>query len=220
MPVINLATGREFDWVDHRPPAYKKARWHRKSMYGKTVYGSVRHIAHLDRLNNLAVSHFGQPVVVIQGAYSTVVAASAGTHDLDACADVHIPGVPWWTQQMFFRKYGFGSWYRQQSSKWSNHIHGFTLPPHSGTGWSNDFAEGNFKVGKYVDGGWSTQGRLVTSSQIDDYIKRAFGLSGQHVANSDKSWHPGKDKPGGVQATIFNLNAYIERRKKIIAARG
>lgn len=213
MPVINLKTGREFEWAKSRPSATTKARWHKKSMYGKTVYGSVRHIAHLDRLNNLSTARFGKGIVIIQPAYSSTVAASAGTHDYDACVDLYIPGISWWTQQRFFRAYGLGCWYRPTSSKWSNHIHGFTLPPHSGTGWSNDFAEHGFKVGKYVDGGWSTYGRLVTSSQINDYAIRAFGLANQHRAGSDRSWHPSTHRKGGIQSTIFNLNAYIERRK-------
>ena len=209
MTVINPATGHEFRWNLHRPAPNAKAIWSQKSMYGQVVHGSVRHIAHIDRLNNLSKIHFHQGIEIIQPAYNDTVAASAGTHNLDATIDLHIPGVGWWTQQMFFRKYGLGCWYRPTSRTygWSNHVHGFTLPPHIGTTFADDFKQGGFKVGIYIDGGYSTKGYRATSAQIDDYYKEAFGLSGRHTPGSDKSWFP-----DNKQATIFNLNAYIERR--------
>lgn len=215
MTVINPATGKEFRWNSHRPAPNAMAHWSRKSMYGQTVKGSVRHIAHIDRLDRLSMAHFHQHFEIIQPAYNSTVSKSAGTHDLDATIDFHIPGVGWWTQQMFGRKYGLGCWYRPTSSVygWSNHVHGFTLPPHIGGKFTDDFAQGHFKVGIYIDGGISTKGYKSTSAQIDDYYAEAFGLSGRHTPGSDKSWFP-----DNKQATIFNLNAYIERRARIQAA--
>lgn len=212
MVVINPRTGKEFDWSTNPKPT-TMAKWSRKTIHGKVVKGSIRHIAHLDQLNNSSKYKFGKSIEIIQSAWNTTIEASAGTHDKDMTVDLYIPGVSWWTQQAFFRARGLGCWYRPTSSKWSNHIHGFTLPEGSGDV-SDDWANRNFKVGIYVDGGWSTEGKLVTSSQIKDYYYEAFGLSGQHKPGSDKSWFPDDKK-----ATVFDLNAYIAKRKKYQASR-
>jgi hypothetical protein len=218
MVVINPSTGREFHWASN-PPQTTKARWTKKTMYGQTVTGSIRHIAHLDRLNALSVYHYKVGIEIIQPAFNSSVPASKGTHDFDMCVDLHIPGISWWTQQAFFRRYGLGCWYRPTSTRygWSNHIHGFTLPEGKGDV-NDDWYNRHFKVGIYVDGGFSTTGHLVTSSQIHDYYIRAFGLKDMHNPGSDKSWHPAKDMPGGVKATVFDFNAYKAKRQKIQAA--
>lgn len=199
------AGGKRVNWRNP-PKANAKCLWSKRSMYGKKVYGSFRTICFLNRLNNLAIDKYGRGIEVIQPPYNTTVAASAGTHDEDACADIYIPGVGWWEQQRFFRANGFGCWYRHRPL-FGNHIHGFVLPPMSGKVRSDDFRDGHFEVGKYVDGGISTSGRKYTSSQVDDYWNHAFGLSGQHGRNSDKSWFP-----KNIGATIFNLNAYVAKR--------
>jgi hypothetical protein len=178
-------------------------KWARKDVKGRTVKGSLRHICHLSRLNHLATARFGHGIEILQPAFSPGVAASAGTHDLDMCVDLHIPGVGWWEQQRFFRANGLGCWYRHPPA-FGNHIHGFTLPPREGRDVSDDFKMAGFKVGKYVDGGWSTEGRRITSSQIGDYYAHAFGLSGKHTPNSDRSWFP-RD----IAATVFDLDAYL-----------
>jgi len=90
------------------------------------------------------------------------------------------------------------------------HYHGFTLPPREGKSISDDFQVHGFRVGIYVDGGWSTRGALVTTSQIADYYNHAFGLSYQHRPGSDKTWFP-KD----IKATIFDLDAYVAQRAKV-----
>lgn len=175
------------------------------SLNGHTYKGSLRTCAHMHRLDVMARKKFGQGVTVIQPDWNTGVVASAGTHDFDSCWDVHINGVGWWDQQRFFRANGFACWYRHPPL-FGNHIHGFTLPPHKGTP-KDDFADAGIKVGKWVDGGLSAIGRLVGSSQIEDYYYHAFGLAGQHTGHSDTSWFP-----SDIPSTIFDLPAYIGRR--------
>ena len=169
--------------------------------------GSFRTLCHLDKMDRIARRKYGTGIVVIQSAYNSTVAASAGTHNLDCCLDVYIPGVSWWEQQRFFRANGFACWYRHPPS-FGNHIHGFTLPPREGRSISDDYQVHGFEVGLYVDGGYSTRGGLVTSSQIADYYNEAFGLSGQHVSGSDDSWYP-----PNIEATIFDLNKFIKARQ-------
>lgn len=205
--VLNVH-GRPINWNDP-PKADHIVMWSKKTSAGNPIHGSLRTICHLDRLNTLAKRHFDTYLVVLQGPYNTTVAASAGTHDFDACMDVYIPGVGWYDQQRFFRANGFGCWYRHPPL-FGNHIHGFTLPPVGGNKpVSERFASHGFKVGIYVDGGWSTQSKLVTSSQIQDYYNHAFGLSGQHDRNSDKSWFP-----KNIDATVFDLSAYVKRQRR------
>lgn len=204
---VRYLNGRRVNWRKP-PPANKKMLWRDRTMYGRPVYGSFRTLCHLDRLDRLARRKYGKGIVVIQSAYNTSVAASAGTHDYDACLDIYIPGVSWWEQQRFFRANGFACWYRHPPL-FGNHIHGFTLPEREGKSISDDYKVHGFKVGKYVDGGHSLYGRLVTSSQITDYYNEAFGLSGQHKAGSDKSWFP-----ANKEATIFRLDKFVANRVK------
>ena len=129
MTVLTLA-GKLIDW--HNPPKpTDRVIWSERTTGGKQVTGSLRTIAHLDRLNNLSLKMFKSPVKVLQGPYNTTVKASAGTHDYDACLDVYIPGVAWLTQQTFFRANGAGAYWRRPPA-FGNHIHYFTLPPREG----------------------------------------------------------------------------------------
>lgn len=180
--------------------------WSKKTQGGKQIKGSFRTIAAFDRLNRRSIKKYGKEIVILQASYNSTVALSAGTHDEDACMDWYTPGVSWWEQQRFARALGFGCWYRHPP-KFGNHIHGFPVPPKSGTERKDDFADNGFEVGIYVPG------------QLDDYYRQAFGLAGQHKTNSDPSWHPG-DQPGGVGATIFNLKAYVATRLKYSATNG
>lgn len=204
--VVHL-NGRKINWLKP-PPATKKVMWTRRDSSGRRVTGSLRTICHLDRLNRLARKKYGVDIVVIQPPFNTTVKASAGTHDRDCCLDVYIPGVSWWEQQRFFRANGFACWYRHLPL-FGNHIHGFTLPPREGQSISDDFKVHGFVVGIYVDGGYSLDGHLVTSSQIQDYYNHAFGLANQHTPHSDKSWYP-----KNIEATIFDLGAYIKNRAR------
>jgi hypothetical protein len=188
-----LLGGAKIDWK-HPPAPHAQVQWSRKDQSGRTVKGSLRVICHLNRLNNLAVKRFDEGVRVIQPPFNTGVPASAGTHDFDACMDIHIPGVGWWEQQRFFRANGLGCWYRHPPT-FPNHIHGFALPPREGTVISDDFAMSGRTVGVFVPG------------QLVDYFNHAFGLAGQHEPNSDKSWFP-----PDIKATIFDLQRYIDRR--------
>lgn len=214
MTVINPKTGREFVWRRRKWTPRTRARWHKRTMYGDPVFGSVRAIAHLDWMDRRAKAIFGTGIVVIQSAYNTSVRASAGTHNEDLVYDLYIPGVPWWRQQRFFRNHGFWCWYRHRPL-FGNHIHGICMVPKvAGHSWSESVWKRGFKVGVYVDGGYSTRrGVRVTSSQIDDYVMGAFGLSGQHRPGSDRSY-----QPHDLGARIFRLNDYINRRKRVQAA--
>lgn len=204
---VRYLNGRKVNWL--KPPkANTKMLWRDKTMYGRPVYGSFRTLCHLDRLDRIARRKYGQGIVVIQSAFNTTVSASAGTHDFDACLDIYIPGVSWWEQQRFLRANGFACWYRHPPL-FGNHIHGFTLPEREGRSISDDYKVHGFKVGKYVDGGYATYGRLVTSSQISDYYNHAFGLSNQHTPNSDRSWFP-----DDIEATIFDLNKFVANRQR------
>lgn len=204
---VRYLSGRKVNW--YKPPAANtKMLWRDKTMYDRPVYGSFRTLCHLDRLDRLARKKYGKGIVVIQSAFNTTVAASAGTHDYDCCLDVYIPGVSWWEQQRFFRANGFGGWYRYPPL-FGNHLHVFSLPEREGQSISDDYKVHGFKVGKYVDGGYSTYGRLVTSSQISDYYNHAFGLSSRHTPNSDRSWFP-----DDIEATIFDLGKYVANRQK------
>ena len=197
--------GRTINWT--RPPKpTAMTRWSKLDSSDRIVRGSLRTIAHLNRLNNLALDRFDTELVVIQPPFNTTVPASAGTHDRDCCVDLYIPGVDWWLQQRFFRANGLGCWYRH-APLFGPHIHGFTLPPREGTLTSDDFKVAGFKVGFFVDGGFSTSGRMTTSSQIADYYNHAFGLADQHEPGSDHSWFP-----PDIAATIFDLDAYVATR--------
>lgn len=209
--VINPKTGREFRWARNKWRPTTRARWHKKTIDGKVVRGSVRAIAHLDWMDRRAKAIFGRGIEVIQSAYNTTVEASAGTHDFDLVYDLYIPGVGWWRQQRFFRNHGFWCWYRHRPL-FGNHIHGICMvPPVGRNTHSDDPFQRHFKVGVFIDGGYSTRGRKVASSQIDDHDHKAFGLAEQHTPGSDHSWYPKTNK-------YFKLNPYIDRRKRAQAA--
>ena len=203
MKVLWLSTGEPMRW--HHPPAPDKmVGWSKKTVGGDPIKGSFRTICHMDRLNRLIYRKWNVGLQVIQSDWNTSVAASAGTHDFDATWDVYIPGVDWWTSQRFLRRNGFACWYRHPPM-FGYHIHGFTLPQ---DGWHF-----HPKVGVYVDGGVSSRGARVTSSQIEDYHNHAFGLADQHTPGSDRSWFP-RD----ISKTIFDLDKYIENRRREEAA--
>lgn len=196
--------------INYRKPPKPTAmvRWSKRDDDGNVIEASFRSIAHMDRLNRLVKRRFGVEIRIIQPPYNTGVPQSVGTHDYDAVWDIEIPGVNWYEAQRFLRAHGFACWVRKPPD-FSWHIHGFTLPPREGISISDDFMVAGFKVGKYVDGGYSTYGHLITSSQIDDYYHHALGLAGQHTTNGDKTWFP-----ENIEATIFDLDQYIDNRLK------
>lgn len=205
--VLKLS-GKPINW--RKPPKpTTRVMWSKKADNGKPVTGSFWFICALVRADNKAHKKFGTGIRVLQPPFNSSVPASAGTHDLDAIIDAYIPGVGWWDQQRFFRKIGFMWWYRHPP-KFGNHGHGGPLPPWRGATRSQDYEACGLEVGVYVDGGFSTRGRRVTSSQIDDYYNRALGLAGGHAPGSDKSWFP-----SDIRATIFSfkdLKKFVARR--------
>lgn len=203
MSVLTLS-GKPINW-SKPPKATDRVMWSQRDIYGRYVTGSLRTIAHLDQMNMRAIAQFGVGIRVIQPPFNRTVKASAGTHDYDACLDVYIPGVSWATQQAFFRREGFAAWWRRKTKSWDPHIHGFTLPPQEGRDRADDFRIFGFKVGKFVDGGWSLFGRRVASAQITAYYDHRSGMSGNA---HDPSWFP-----PDIKATIFDLGAYIDRQK-------
>lgn len=203
MSVLTLA-GKPINWSS--PPAYTaKVMWSRTTTNGKAVTGSLRSIAHLDHLNTLSIKKFGKPIDVFQSAFNTGVALSKGTHDYDACYDVRILGVPWLTQQAFFRANGAGAYARVAG--WPTaHIHYFTLPPVFASGTvAERYGKAGLKVGYLVDGGWTTQGRVIASSQIVDYYQHRDATSDHAI---DSSWFP-----SDIDASVFDFNAYAKRQR-------
>ncbi len=197
---VLLLSGKPVDWA--KPPkATTRVKWSRKDMYGRDVTGSLRTIAALDRTDALAVKRWGVHIVVIQPPFNKGVAASAGTHDYDACLDVYIPGVAWRIQESFFRANGWGAYWRRPP-KFGHHIHMFVLPVQEGVDRTDDYREGGFKVGRFVDGGWSLFGRRTTSAQVGAYYEHRDALASNA---KDDGWFP-----ASIKATIFNLGAYLK----------
>lgn len=194
--------GKAIDFANP-PKPNALVQWSRRDMYGRKVIGTYRSIAHLDATDAAAKKKYGTGLVVIQPSYNTTVAASAGTHDFDACFDVYIPGVAWATQQRFFRSVGWGAYWRRPP-KFGHHIHMFSLPLRKGTVRADDYREAGVKVGLYVDGGWSTRGKKVSSAQLDAYYNHRDALASNAP---DPSWFP-----GDITKTIFDLTAYTKAR--------
>ena len=155
---------------------------------------------------------------IIQTCYHTGLAASAGTHDFDGVFDVWITGGVLgsdpWRAQRFLRSCGWFAWFRHTGS-WAPradwHIHMGSLPPGlpvnpTALDVGKAYAALGIKVGEFIDGGYTTLGRVVGSSQVVDYYKHAEGLAGQHDQNDDPSWHP-KD----INKTVFRRSWWFNR---------
>lgn len=196
MAEVRTLSGRKIDW-NNPPKSNAKCSL---TLHSKKFIGGFRTLCAFNRMNNYVRKTYNTDIVVFQGCFTLSVAASKGTHDLDACLDWYIPGVGFWETQRVGRRYGFGCWYRH-APLFSNHVHGFVLPP------KRDFRSRGIKVGLFVDGGLSTLGHKAASSQLDDYYGHAFGLAGRHEHGSDNSWFP-----SDIDATIFNLGEYVKRR--------
>lgn len=180
--------------------------WSKKDKSGRKVTGSFRHICHLEYTDQQARKEFGKGISIFQPAYNKGYKPSAGTHDYDACIDAEIPGVGWLKQQGFFRRHGWGWWWRKPPT-FINHGHGFTLPPQEGVDRSDDFAILGFKVGKYIDGGWSLFGRKIASSQLVSYYNKRTGLKGNA---KDNTWFP-----PNIKATIFDLTEFVKAQRGV-----
>lgn len=156
----------------------------------------------LDTQSRLTKAHPKAWIRVIQQCYHTGVAASAGTHDFDACLDVQIMGLTWQEAQDFLRSCGWAAWWRHTGSwaapsQW--HIHMALLgAPAAGC-----------TVGTFVDGGVSRFGHTIASSQYADYFAHRSGLAG-HVA--DATWHP-----SDITSTIFKYATWLEANMQLTA---
>jgi len=144
-------------------------------------------------------------LVVIQGCFNTTVSASAGTHDFDCVLDVKILGLPgrtyerkWLKAQAFLRAHGWAAWWRH-TGQWAPqanwHIHMASIPPGLPSHPNADqvgraYRAIGVKVGKYIDGGLTSTGKTIASSQIVDYYAHALGLAGGHDAGADTTWFP------------------------------
>ena len=141
-----------------------KIRYADTGMFGQTCFVGRRTAAHLDfTKERLEARHPGRRLVIIQSAYNTGVAASAGTHDFDACLDVFIQGMDWKPAQRFLRRCGWAAWHRGPPL-FGHHIHMVSLGC-------------TCRVGEFVPG------------QVADYRANPprNGLAGHAV---DRTWHP------------------------------
>lgn len=158
---------------------------------------------HLQRtIDVLAEKHPGATLHIMQTSFHTGFEPSKGTHDFDGVFDVRIDGMTWAQAQRFLRSQGWAAWHRVPPA-FDHHIHMATIPPGlSGRPSAKEVGEAyqalGITVGKFIDGGVTSKGKVVGSSQIVDYFAHGFGLSGQHAPDSDKSWFP-KD----IATTIY-----------------
>lgn len=192
-----------------------------RTIAGSTFRCSNRVAWHLRwTIYRLRLRHPRSRLVIYQPCYHTGVAASAGTHDFDAVFDVWITGgrlgrEPW-RAQWFLRRRGWAAWFRHTGS-WSArsawHIHMVSLPPGlpanpTPLDVGRAYARLGIKVGRYIDGGYTTTGRVSASSQVDDYYAHALGLAGQHRAGADRSRFP-----DNINRTVFRRRLWFNRTR-------
>lgn len=136
---------------------------------------------------------------IIQPCYSDPIKFpnSAGTHKWDGVFDVEIDGFPWETAQAYLRGQGWAAWHRTPAQGFQDHVHMATIPPGlSGRPTAKQVGEAyvklGIKVGKYVDGGWTTSSphAITATCQVADYFAHTFGLASNHQPGADKSWFP------------------------------
>jgi hypothetical protein len=152
-------------------------------------------------------------LVILQPCYNRGVEASAGTHDFDGVLDVQITNLDWGKAQSFLRGSGWAAWHRTPAQGFSDHIHMATIPPGlSGRPTAQQvgqaYAKLGIKVGKYIDGGWTTSDphRITATCQVADYFAHAYGLANAHTSGSDNSWFP-----ADIAATIYQPGAAREQ---------
>jgi hypothetical protein len=144
----------------------------------------------------LKAKHPSAQLHILQASYHTGYAPSAGTHDFDGVLDVWIEGLSWSQAQRFLRSQGWAAWHRTTAQGFtSEHIHMATIPAGlSGRPTAQQVGAAykalGLKVGKFIDGGITSQGKVIGSSQIVDYFAHSFGLAGDHQSGADKSWFP------------------------------
>lgn len=166
---------------------------------GRRFKASRRTVAHLDKTIAAFNRHFpNAKLTIIQTCYNTGVAASAGTHDFDACFDFGFTGhgVTWPALQRFLRRLGWGCWWRRTGT-WSApaayHVHAFSLPV--------GLKKFPTKVGEFIDGGQSSVGRVIASSQLVDYLQFKDGLA-DHAP--DPTWRPSR-----ISTSVFRYLPWV-----------
>lgn len=146
---------------------------------GRTFRASRRTFAHLDyTIDRLPA---GCALRVIQGCFNTTVAASAGTHDKDACLDVEVVGMSWLDAQWFLRQAGWAAFYRTPAQGFTPHLHMVSI----------GYPGGPSAVGIYVP------------AQVDDYYRHALGLKGQHNSGADRTRFP-----TDIASTVFDYQSW------------
>lgn len=156
---------------------------------------------------------------ILQPCYHVGVDRSAHTHDFDCVLDFWITGGvlgdDHWRAQKVLRKLGWAVWFRctgtwAARSDW--HFHAISLPPGlplrpTALDVGRAYARLGIKVGEYIDGGYTTKGRIDATSQVVDYCTlHAEGLAGQHEQNDDHSWHP-----TDFRTTVFRRAWWFDR---------
>lgn len=137
---------------------------------------------------------------IIQPCYRSLVTgggadASKGTHDFDGVFDIWIHGRTGEQAQTFVRAMGWAGWHRTPEQGFSEHVHMATIPRGlSGRPTAAQvgaaYKKLGLKVGKYIDGGVTTAGKVVATCQIADYFAHTYGLAGHHQPGADHSWFP------------------------------
>lgn len=153
-------------------------------------------------IDDLAKRYPACRLVIIQPCYRSLVPGggadqSEGTHDFDGVFDVRIVGMSWTKAQSYLRGQGWAAWHRTPAQGFSDHIHMATIPPGlSGRPTAKQVGEAyarlGLKVGKYIDGGWTTSSphKITATCQVADYFVHAYGLAKAHTSGGDKSWFP------------------------------
>lgn len=179
---------------------------------GHAFQASRRTVAHLDwTIKRLRRRWPHARLIIIQTCYHSGVEASAGTHDFDACFDFRIVGLPWPLAQRFLRNAGWAAWWRH-TGEWAPkdawHIHAVSIPPGlagrdvTAAEVGAAYRRQGMKVGKYIDGGVTTEGYPFTSSQVRDFFHRSTGLAERHADGQDTGWFP-----PNIAKTIYVYNA-------------
>lgn len=170
---------------------------------------------HLQRtIEVLAQKHPGTHLHISQASYHTGYEPSAGTHDFDGVLDVRIDGLKWNQAQRFLRGQGWAAWHRTTDQGFdSEHIHMVTIPRGlSGRPTARQVGEAykalGIKVGKYIDGGITTEGKVVGSSQIVDYFAHSLGLKRKHQPGNDPTWFP-----ADIAKTIYQPEDDMDKKE-------
>lgn len=157
---------------------------------GVTFTASRRTVAHIDYTLAAFRAAFPHAILtIIQSCYHKGVAMSAGTHDYDAVLDFGFEGhlttmggdADWRRLERFLRIHGWAAFWRNWPG--DEHVHAISLPRWvKGIGYVFHTV-----VGYLIDGGMSLYGRIVSSSQVHDYVTGLDALA-DHAPDHD--WRP------------------------------